>query len=257
MTAIETMQSPIRRHPWISHAVPNPQAKIHLFCFPFAGGGAATYRGWHGGDLAAIEILPVQLPGREERFNEPRYERIGPLVGMLADVLPLDGPFALFGHSMGALIAFELARELRRRGVVMPLHLFVSGAPAAQQYGVRPKRFAGGGAGIIEELRQLGGTPDEVLRSEEFLRLIMPTLRADFGMVDAYRYVDDAPLPCPITAFGGDRDPEVSCEGLQRWAAQTTVGFDYYVYPGGHFFLNDHAPAMRAVIGRTLASRVS
>lgn len=248
---IDTVNS--AAHSWISYAAPNPLARVRLFCFPFAGGSASTYRMWRGGSLANIEVLPIQLPGREERFNERRAERIGPLVATLADVLPFDRPFALFGHSMGALIAFELARELRRREAGVPVHLFVSGAPAAQQYGNRPRRFAKDGGGIIDELRQLGGTPDEILDSEEFLRLIMPTLQADFGMVDAYRYVEDAPLSCPITAFGGDHDPEVSPEGLSRWAAQTTSRFDHHVFPGGHFFLHEHAQAVQAVIGTALA----
>lgn len=253
LPVIDIVTSPVVRHAWISYAKPNPMATVRLFCFPFAGGSASTYRAWHGASLSAVEVCPVQLPARENRFKEPPAERIGPLVAQLADALPLDRPFALFGHSMGALIAFELARELRRRGMQMPRHMFVSAAPAPQLYGTRPPRFSKDLQGLIGELRQLGGTPDEILDSAEFLRLIMPTLRADFGMVDAYRYVEAAPLPCPLSAFGGDSDPEVSPDELTCWAAQTSAQFAHYIYPGGHFFLNDHASAMRAVIGEALA----
>lgn len=235
----------------MAYLKPNPAAAVRLFCFPFAGGAASTYREWQAGPLAHVEVCPVQLPARENRYVDAPIRRIEGMVEQLVDALPLEREFAFFGHSMGALIAFELTRELRRRDLPGPVHLFLSGAPAAQRYGIRPPRFSTDERGLIEELRKLGGTPEEILQSEEFLRLILPTLRADFGLVDAYRYYHEAALACPITAFGGDQDPEVTPAELADWRQQGS-GFDHHIYPGGHFFLLEHADAIRTVIGARL-----
>ncbi len=217
---------------WFPNAGPSPTPR--LFCFPHAGGGAGqplALTGW--------TAIPIRLPGRESRLAEAPFERMGPLVAALADNIAcfLDRPFAFFGHSMGAVVAFELARELRRRSRPLPIMLIASGARAPQfrRHHVPPP--APSRDAFVEELRRLQGIPAEVLDDPALMRAILPALQADATLYRNYIYAEDAPLPIPLRAYGGAEDPNVRREHLDGWAGQTTASFAVRVFPGGHFYL--------------------
>ena len=205
-----------------------------LFCFPHAGGGAGqplALSGW--------TAVPVRLPGRESRLAEAPFERMGPLVAALADHIDsyLDHPFAFFGHSVGAVVAFELARELRRRSRPLPKMLISSGARAPQfrRHHVPPP--APSREAFVEELRRLEGIPAEVLDDPALMRAILPALASDAALYRNYVYAETPPLPIPVRAYGGADDPNVRREHLDGWAEQTTASFAVRVFPGGHFYL--------------------
>src|SRR5205085_8881948 len=225
--------------PWLVINRPNPQARLRLFCFPYAGGGAATYHAWPGELPTEVEVCAVQLPGRASRSRESPYDRLKQLVEALAPaVLPyLDRPYAFFGHSMGALIAFELTRRLRREADTSPAHLFVSGRRAPQLPRTNPPIHDLPEAEFVQALRRLNGTPDEVLAHPELMELMLPLLRADFAAVGTYEYTPEPALACPITAYGGLQDHEVSRAQLEAWRTQTTGGFTLRMLPGDHFYL--------------------
>jgi surfactin synthase thioesterase subunit len=223
---------------------------MRLFCFPYAGGAASAYRNWYGGALSGFEVCPVQLPGRERRINDVPVERIPLLVDQLAEVLPLDRPFAFFGHSMGALVAFELTRELRRRGCAMPAHLFFSGAQAPQLGPNRPPRYRLSREHLIVELRKLGGTPEMVLEDPELLDLVLPAIRADFALIDTYQYSHASPFTCPITVFSGEDDSEVEPFDVIQWRPHTVGSFRHISFPGDHFFITSSFDAVKSAIGR-------
>ena len=229
----------------------DPRVRVRLFAFPHAGGGASAFRGWSEAVPPSIEIVPAQLPGREVRIAERPFVRLAPLIRALAEsmVPHLGFPFALFGNSMGALVCFELARYLRRALGVSPVHLFISAAPAPH---LRPRHrsmHALPDPALLEELRCLAGTPDEVLRSDEVMRLLLPALRADLALVETYTYFPDAPLACPISAFGGLNDTRVTRGDLTAWRDQTLEPFTLRMVPGGHFFAYDtREPLVDAII---------
>ena len=216
-----------------------------LFCFPHAGGGAGqplALSGW--------TAVPVRLPGRESRLAEAPFERMGPLVAALADHIDsyLDHPFAFFGHSVGAVVAFELARELRRRSRPLPKMLISSGARAPQfrRHHVPPP--APSREAFVEELRRLEGIPAEVLDDPALMRAILPALAADAALYRNYVYAETPPLPIPVRAYGGADDPNVRREHLDGWAEQTTASFAVRVFPGGHFYLTAvRAPFLEAL----------
>src|SRR6266480_2306887 len=189
---------------WFQHWQRKPQARIRLFCFPYAGGGASLFRTWSEHLPEDIEVCPVQLPGREDRLLERPFSDLPSLVDALAPaLLPyLDMPYAFFGHSMGSLISFELARYLRQMEYShMPVHLFVSGHSAPQIPDPNPPSYHLPEPEFIEELRHLRGTSEELLQNAEFLQLLIPLLRADFALCETYKYIHDKPLPFAISAF--------------------------------------------------------
>jgi surfactin synthase thioesterase subunit/glycosyltransferase involved in cell wall biosynthesis len=216
-----------------------------LFCFPHAGGGARQSFA-----LAGWTTVPVRLPGRESRLAEAPFERMGPLVAALADNIDsyLDRPFAFFGHSMGAAIAFELARELRHRSRPLPEMLIASGARAPQFRRRHVPPPAPSREAFVEELRRLQGIPPEVLDDPALMRAILPALEADAALYRNYIYVEDLPLPLPVRAYGGADDPNVRRDHLEGWAEQTTASFAVRIFPGGHFYLNSATdPFLRAL----------
>jgi medium-chain acyl-[acyl-carrier-protein] hydrolase len=223
---------------------------LRLFCFPYAGGGASVFRTWAQQAPAGIEVCPVQLPGRENYLQEPPYTRLKPLVQALVPVIVpyLDRPFAFFGHSMGALISFELACRLRQQFDLKPVHLFVSGYRAPQLPRPNCSIHNLPESEFIEELRRLDGSPEDVLQNVELMELLLPVLRADFELCETYTYSQAGPLDCPLTAFGGWQDIIVGYEDLAAWREQTQASFRLQMYPGNHFFLNNtHLPLLRAV----------
>jgi medium-chain acyl-[acyl-carrier-protein] hydrolase len=176
-----------------------------------------------------------------------------PLVADLAEAMwpLLDRPLMLLGHSMGALVAFELARALRRRHGPVPLGLFAA-ACAAPQLPRRTALHKLPSAELWAELRYFGGTPEQVLGSDELKALVEPALRADLEICETYRYVEEAPLDCPIVAFGGDDDHDVTLEELRAWKAQTTSSFRISTFAGGHFFIGREHPDMLEAIGQSV-----
>lgn len=219
---------------------PGPRARIRLFCFPYAGGGASVFRGWSAIAPPEIHVLPVHLPGRGNRFTETALTRADALVEQLADELApyMDAPFAFFGHSMGAMVAFELARGLRARGGPVPEHLLVGGRRAPQRASDKRALHSLPEEEFREELRNLDGTPEEILEHPELMELFAPILRADFELCETYAFRQDQPLDIPFSAFGGLEDPDVSREDLMAWKEHTRGPFKLRMFPGGHFFLN-------------------
>lgn len=225
--------------PWLLRPRPNPQAKLRMFCLPYAGGGASVYVPWANLLPPSIELCAVQLPGRERRIREPAFTSTAGLIAALVPELRplLDRPFVLFGHSMGALLSFELARALRRQGI-QPHALLVSGHRGPQLPPSHPPLHALPQPELIEELRQMNGTPTEVLDHPELLELLVPVIRADFQLCETYGYIPEPPFDFPISAFGGLQDPLCSREELAGWSEQTTAAGTYRMLPGDHFFLH-------------------
>jgi surfactin synthase thioesterase subunit len=226
---------------WFAPGPAAPEARAQLFCLPHAGGGAAAYRDWQAAVGPEVEVVPARLPGREARFAEPPVTSAAGLVRRLAGPLlqRADRPFALFGHSMGALLAYELAYELVARGRP-PVHLLVSGHPAPQLV-----RQAPGEAvhtlprpALVRHLRAFQGTADEVLNHPEMLELLLPVIRADYRLCETHRFADRPPLPLPVTALGGAHDPGVRPEEVRAWREGTSDRFAYEILPGGHFYLH-------------------
>ena len=235
---------------------PNERAKIRLFCFPYAGGSSLMFRTWGRVLGPSIAVCPAHLPGRERRLTEKPHTFAQSLVEAAAEaIIPhLDLPFAFFGHSMGALISFELARHLRRLDMPLPAHIFLSGRGAPQlgiresvTYNLPEKQFA-------EELRRLNGTPREVLEHQELMELMIPLLRADFEVCQTYDYTQEPALDCPITAFGGLYDYEVNGEMVGAWREQTTRSFRLYMMPGDHFFVNSAQERILGILSQELQS---
>lgn len=234
---------------WAVVPRPDPAARLRLFCFPHAGGAASAFTAW-AGELPGIEVVAVQPPGRERRIGEPPFDRMEPLVDAAYRALrPLwDRPFAFFGHSTGALVAYLLARRLRTDGGPRPLHLVASGRWAPHLQDPEPPVYALPRDELVAALRRYGGTPDEVLDDRDLMDFLLPLLRADFALGDTYLHREEPPLEVPITAIGGDRDPRVNTEALEAWRGHTTGSFAAHLLPGDHFYLHgDRAAVLRLV----------
>jgi medium-chain acyl-[acyl-carrier-protein] hydrolase len=231
-----------------------------LFCIPHAGGGTAVYRDWTG-DLAPEAIVKrLQLPGRESRFGEPALTTLDAALADLfrAAIPDLSGPFALFGHSMGALLAFELAHKLRESTAQEPVHLFVSACraphfpPLPAPYSDLPQKDF---IDIID--RRYGGIPSVLLVDDGLMKALLPAIRADFKILERYRASDRQPLNCPISVFGGRDDTATPLSTLEAWREYTTHDFHLSMFDGGHFYLNSQKSLLIDQIRIALRDRVA
>ncbi|MFY9820400.1 MAG: thioesterase II family protein [Thermoanaerobaculia bacterium] len=240
---------------WLAYREVNPRARLRMFCFPYAGGGASAFRGWASLLPADVEVCPVQLPGRESRLRDQPFSRPEPMIEALADVLQpyMDMPFVFFGHSMGAMIGFELSRELRRRGKKLPFCLFASGRRAPHLPAREEDIHSLPEPEFIAKLRELNGTPEEVLQHAELMKLLLPILRADFAVNETYVYTEEEPLDLALSAFGGLGDKEVTRDDVEAWRQHTRGRFRMRMLPGDHFFVHGAKDLILEAVARDLA----
>jgi len=226
--------------PWLAYCRPRPDARLRLFCFPYAGGGASIYRDWASELPPQVDVCPVQLPGHETRFRETPLTDLAPLVEQAsAALLPyLDRPYCFLGYSMGGLVAFELARHLWRNHDTFPEQLFACAFRAPHLVHHSVLRHDLPRDEFISAMTSLDGTPQAALDSPELIDFMLPVIRADCRICDLYQFRDDGPLPCPITAYGGVDDPDAGESLLLPWQELTRSTFTMKLFPGGHFFIH-------------------
>lgn len=239
--------------PWLPARTPKPAARLRLFCFPYAGGSATAYRHWQQMMPPAIEVLPVELPGRGARTQEQLYTRLDSLLGALGPALlpEMALPFAFFGHSMGGLIAFELARWLKNESRALPAHLFISAKSCPEHQEEIPSAPLSD-AQLITTLRDYEGTAAEVLENAELMGWLAPIIRADMELCDTWVSKSGLTLECPMTVFGGLNDGARPRQALEGWKKYTTSSFRLHMFPGGHFFIQKWGRAMTEIIARQL-----
>jgi surfactin synthase thioesterase subunit len=233
---------------WLLHRL-NPGARTRLICLPHAGAGASVYRSWPGSFPKEIEVCCVQLPGRENRLAERLFSSMDPLVEAMAEALAsaFDRPFALFGHSMGGLIAYELARHLQHRYKVTPSHLFVSACRAPEVPDPIHWHLLNDPE-LMGELRKSRGFPAEILEHAELMQVLLPIIRADSAVTETYVYRQAEPLRFPLTAFASEQDELISMAAVEPWRKYTSAAFDLKLVDGHHLFIQQQAPQMIRVI---------
>ncbi|MFF4697720.1 thioesterase II family protein [Streptomyces chattanoogensis] len=241
---------------WLRRFHPTPQARIRLVCFPHAGGSASYYFPMSAALSPAVEVVSVQYPGRQDRRKEPCIDDIGELADRIDAELRAGQagaglPVAFFGHSMGAVLAFEVALRVEQRGGPGPVRVFASGrrAPSRSRPGAVHQQSD---AVLIEEMRRLGGTDSRWLQNEELMAVVLPVLRSDYRAVERYRSGPDRVIDAPITVLTGDADPHTSAEEAQAWSGHTRGGFALSTFSGGHFFLEQHQAAVIGTVTEAL-----
>lgn len=240
--------------PWLPLRQPLP-GRVSVFCLPFAGGGASAYRSWLDAAPPSLQICPVQLPGRENRLREPAHRRMGALVAELAEALAphLHQPYLLFGHSMGASIAHELARHLvLDRGDPPPAHLVLSARRPPDEASPRRPIHALPDPAFIDELRHLRGTPEAVLADAELMALLLPLLRADFELIETHQRAPAQDLALPCTVVGGHQD-ELSEASLRGWGRHLRPPPELRLIDGGHFYLHDQRHTLLELLAHRAA----
>lgn len=230
-------------------------AGLRLYCFSHGGGNANSYLPWQDSLGSDIELRAVELPLRGMRLHEAPYTTMAALVHDLAAVIAADHdgrPFAFFGHSLGALLAFELTRRLRDDGGLLPLRLIVSGSAAPWRSAPLPPLHELPDAQLIAALREMGGTPEAVLDETDLMHFLLPQIRADFALLAQYRYTPALPLPLPITVFAGRSDTHTSIASVHAWAEAGSAS-DVDWFDGGHFFIYEQQDAVLARLRHCLS----
>ncbi|MDX3418905.1 alpha/beta fold hydrolase [Streptomyces sp. MD20-1-1] len=230
---------------WFRVFARQPSARLRLFCFPHAGGGASAFHALSALAPDSVEVVAVQYPGRQDRYGEPMPRAMGQLVADLTDAVAgcLDRPAAFFGHSMGATVAFEVARRLRTTHPASLVRLFASARRAPHVDTSRTLDFHDDEAAMAY-IRSLGGVGAQLLDEPELRELALPVLRADFQLIADYRFTPGAPLTCPITVIAGDQDRSFTLQDAREWARHTVAGYDAHALPGGHFYLETEVPGL-------------
>jgi medium-chain acyl-[acyl-carrier-protein] hydrolase len=242
---------------WQMRWRPVPAPRLRLYCLPHAGGGAVSYRAWAQHLAADIEVVAIRLPGRESRHRETPYTRLDGIVAGLIEEVSHDLvrlPYAWFGHSLGALVAFETCREAQRLGLPDPVRLLVSGRPAPHLIPRQPPVHAAPTARIMDRLREMKGTPPEFLEDPSAMAGVLPTLRADLAAAETYQYRPGPPLGCPISVFGGAQDPFATADELSLWRGHSAASCTMRTFPGGHFYLHESHHELLPVIDAELRS---
>ncbi|MEU6479274.1 alpha/beta fold hydrolase [Streptomyces sp. NPDC047017] len=230
---------------WVRRYHPAVAGAPRLVCFPHAGGSASFYFPVAGALTPAVDVLVVQYPGRQERRREPLIDNVPELADRAFEELRhyTDRPLYLFGHSMGATVAFEITRRFAAAGLPAPARLFASARRAPSR--TRDDRVhTRDDEGVIRELRRLSGTDARVLGNEEIMRMALPAIRNDYKAVETYRAAADARIDSPVTVLTGDSDPNTTLDEARAWAGHTTAGCEVQVFPGGHFYLVDQQRAV-------------
>jgi surfactin synthase thioesterase subunit len=244
-------------NPWLQCSHRSPDGRVRLLYFPHAGGSASFCFPISRILSPSIEVLALQYPGRQNRRSEPCMQNISQFVDAIMVALEEvdDRPLAFFGHSMGAILAFEVASHFQRCGRTMPVRLFASGrrAPSTTRY---ENVHQSDEDGLIAELRRLAGTDKRVLAEEELIRMILPPMRADYKAIETYEWMPGPPIDCPITVLVGNNDPKTTVDEARAWKKHTTRDFTMHVYPGGHFYLGGDGSGVANVI-REYLQRIS
>lgn len=250
------MPGSLNSNAWFVQFRPNPQARLRLFCFPYAGGGPHVFRGWLDNLPPWIDLIVAQLPGHGTRILESNYRDVKDLVpDLVSAFLPeLDRPYAVFGHSLGALLSFEVVRNLQNMGRPLPLHLFVSARMAPQLPDPYDPVYDLPENDFIAHLKKINGTPSQVLESKDLMEIFLPVLRADFQLNETYLYQHGPKLQCPVTVFGGVEDPRISKEDLHAWGELSGSEFNMTMFPGDHFFLHSLQDGLVQLITDRLSS---
>ncbi len=239
---------------WVRRFHPSDTSAVRLVCFPHAGGSASYYYPMSQALAPGVETLALQYPGRQDRRTETPMDNLAEIADAVFEALREwnDRPLVLFGHSFGSIVSFEVARRLQAAGTP-PAWVFASGYPA-------PSRLRGGtvhlrdDAGIIEELRVLGGTAPVWLEDQDFMASVLPALRGDYTALETHPTApaEGVRLDCPLTTLVGDDDPHATLDEARAWSAHTTGGFELRVFPGGHFYLDQHGPELTDLLSATV-----
>ena len=234
------------------------ETSVSLLCLPCAGASATMYLRWRRLLPRRVRVVPVELPGRGSRLGESPVRDFDSLVAQLCaeQSEAMRGPFALFGHSMGALLAYGMACRLRSVGCALPVALLASASPAPARRD--PDRFAGktSDAALIADLRKQGGTPEEVFASAELMRITLDVLGADYRVCESFRYRGEAPLPMPVHVFAG-REDDIDAERMHAWSAEAGGAFSLDWFDGGHFFIREQETAFLAALSQRLGRAVA
>jgi surfactin synthase thioesterase subunit len=242
---------------WLQRWRETQRPRLRLFCLPYAGGSAAMFRPWAQALGSEIDVVGIQLPGRGSRRHEPSITNFDLLAALVTEAVESTAGatrFAFFGHSMGALLSFEVARKMQSRGTRLPECLFVSGRAAPHLTPERPRRQLMDDADFIDELRRLEGTPPEILNDPELLSFLMPTIRSDFQLLASWRFKHSPPLNAPLFALTGRNDSHVDIQAAAAWNKWTCCNFELITYPGGHFFLHKQEDRLLRDIGDRLTN---
>lgn len=242
----------MNRHPWFLESKTNPRASIRLFCFHHSGGAASIYYPWIEMLSPNIEMILIQFPGRENRFTEPLINNLQEIVAQLTEGFSFykDKPFFVFGHSLGALIAFEFIKSVHLCYSVNLRYMIVSAAKAPH-LPFRMKHFSKlDNKTLIEELKIYNGIDERILGNDELLELFLPIIKNDLSVYETYQFIKSKPLPCDILTLSGIHDQAVSKEEILEWSAYTTQKFDHLSFPGKHFFIKENQQSILTLINQ-------
>jgi medium-chain acyl-[acyl-carrier-protein] hydrolase len=244
----------VLQQPWIRF--PHEDAAVQIFCFPYSGGSAQLFQAFARMMPPSVGVYALEMPGRGRRFLDKPHNTMQSQVQEAVTGLsgiPKGQEVLFFGHSLGGLIAFETARELRRESLPLPRHIFVSAIRAPQVPRREQNIHTLSDDKFVGKLRDMGGTPKEILDNKEMLDLMLPILRKDFKLYETYAFQDEKPLACPITAYGGTEDKDVTRADIEAWAVHTSSIFTSHMLKGGHFFIHDQYPTVANTILKILS----